>query len=139
MSLADIMDLHIYNGNWDALPFFCTTSTIVPALDINHGLDRTALRPGSAWTKFGNHKMRANKLADIRNRTAHHLDSEGLRLIMLKCKKEPDKVRDLFKVYGLVASDVDFINHLAMKDKLSLRENQALKKLVGLDTFSQAK
>jgi len=139
MSLADLIDLHIYNGNWDALPFFCTVSTVVPALEINHGLVRSKLRPGSAWTKFGNLKMRANKLANIRGRTVHSLDLEGIRLVIQLARKEPQRARALFQSYGLVASDVDFMNHLALGAKLALKETHALKKLVGPDTFSREK
>jgi len=136
MSQAELLDNHIYNGNWDLLPHFCTVSTIEPALEIGHQLKRDKLRPGSAWTKFGNHKMRHNKLIDIRNRTSHCADAERLQLIMLHCKKTPDRAIELFKSYGLRPPDVDFINHIALTDKLSASQTQAMKKRVAcLATF----
>ena len=128
MSQAELLDNHIYNGNWDLLPHFCTVSTIEPALEIGHQLKRDKLRPGSAWTKFGNHKMRLNKLIDIRNRTRYNIDAESLRLVMLHCKKSPDRILELFKIYNLKPPDIDFINHLALMDKLSASQIQALKK-----------
>ena len=136
MSMAELLDSQIYNGNWGLLHAFCTVSTIIPAIEVNHGLVKEKLRPGSAWTKFGNHKMRYNKLVDIRNRTPCHIDSDSLAVVMFKCKKNPENAVDIFKSYGLKASDVDFINHLALKDKLSSKEIQILKKrLACLGTF----
>ena len=141
MSLADVLDLHVYNGNWDVLPFFCTVSTIIPALNIQHRLERSKLRPGSAWTKFRNQKMRLNKFGDISRRTRYGLDADGLQVVMTLAKKNPERARSLFQTYGLVPSDIDFINHLALgaTPKPTLKETQALKRLVGPDTFSRGK
>ena len=130
MSQSEIIDSHIYDGNWELLPFFCTVSTIEPAIEIGHVLTRNKLRPGSAWTKFGNQKMRQNKLNDIKNRTKHHIDSESLQFIMSVCRKNPERIQELFKMYHLKPPDIDFINHLALKDKLSPSQIQAMKKKV---------
>ena len=130
MSQAEIMDSYIYNGNWDLLPFFCLVSTIEPALEIGHSLKREKIRPGSAWTKFGNHKMRQNKLIDIHNRTANSIDTDALKLIILHCRKTPDRAVEIFKSYGLRPPDIDFINHLFLTDKLSTTQIQLLKKRV---------
>ncbi len=130
MSQADLIDSYIYEGNWELLPFFCLVSTVEPAIEMNGELAKADLRPGSAWTKFGNQRMRKNKLVDVKNRTRHHIDAESLKLIMLKCKKNPEQAVELFRAYNLRPPDVDFINHLALKDKLSASQIQALKKRV---------
>jgi hypothetical protein len=130
MSQSELIDSYIYEGNWELLPFFCLVSTIEPAIEIGHVLTKSKLRPGSAWTKFGNQRMRKNKLVDVKNRTRHQIDVDSLHLIMLKCKKNPEQAAEIFRAYNLRPPDVDFINHLALKDKLSASQIQALKKRV---------
>jgi hypothetical protein len=74
MSQADVLDNEIYKGNWNLIPAFSTISTIIPAFHINHSLDRSAIRSGSAWTKFGNFIMTDSKFKSKTSRYLYKLD-----------------------------------------------------------------
>lgn len=128
MSYSDILDNIIYNGCWDIIPFFSTISTIIPAIKINHTLKKATMRSGSAWTKFGNYKMRNIKYKSMSNRNVHKLDVDAMMVLRTYCQKDKIKTIELFKTYGLNGSDVDVINHLAVINKLKTKEIQLLKK-----------
>jgi len=128
MSLADIIDTEIYKGNWCMIPFFSTVSTVMPAHVINHTLDRFKMRSGSAWTKFGNFKMRDMKFREMSKRTPHKLDVDSLMVIKSYCQKDPTKALELCKTYKLVSADIDIINHLAITHKMKTKEMQTIKK-----------
>jgi hypothetical protein len=128
MSTAEILDTHIYNGNWDILPFFCLMSTVVPAIEINQVLDRSLIRPGSAWTKYGNYKMRRNKLNTIQSRVPQSLDLDTIKLLVRYCKLKSPSAVPLLKSYNIKPPDIDVINHLVLVDKLTQKEIQNLKK-----------
>lgn len=129
MSQSDIIDTTIYNGNWELIPFFSTVSTIIPSIMINHSI-KGPLRSGSAWTKFGNYKMRHLKYTSMSNRSTYNLDINTLMLIKTYCQTDKQKTLEIFKEYKLNSSDVDVINHLAVVSKLKPKEIQALKKVL---------
>ena len=128
ISLADVYDTKIYEGSWGCLPFFCHHGIIKPALEINGTLNKECLRPGSAWTKFNNFKMRQNRLTDIKNRSMERLDVEALLLIRDYCIKDPDRAVEMMVTYGMKSQDVDIINHLAIKTKIKPMAVQSIKK-----------
>ena len=128
MSVAEILDTHIYNGNWEILPFFCLMSTVVPAIEVNQCLDKSLIRPGSAWTKYGNYKMRRNKLNQIQSRVPQDLDIDSIKLLVRYCKLGSPLAVPLLKSYNIKPPDIDVINHLVLLDKLTQKEIQNLKK-----------
>jgi hypothetical protein len=128
MSLADILDSEIYKGNWDFIPLFSMISTIIPARHINHTLDRGALRAGSAWTKFGNYKMRHSKYSSMSNRCGYTMDIDSLMLLKTYCQQDTKKAFEICKTYKLESPDMDIMNHLALIHKLKAKDLQAIKK-----------
>jgi len=128
MSQSDILDTEIYKGNWSLIPLFSTISTVMPAFQINHSLNRMTLRSGSAWTKFGNFKMRDMKVRSMSNRCGYTMDYDSSMLIKTYCQRDKEKALELCKVYKLGSSDMDVINHLAILNKLKPKELQSIKK-----------
>lgn len=128
ISLADVYDTKIYDGSWELLPFFCHHGIMKPAIEINGTLNKECIRPGSAWTKFNNFKMRQNRLVDIRNRSGKKLDVDSLLMIRTYCIKDPDRAVELMVTYGMKPQDVDIMNHLAIKTKIKPKAVQSIKK-----------
>jgi hypothetical protein len=98
---------------------------VLPALAINHTLERTAMRPGSAWTKFNNYKMRHRKYQELYMRS--RLDVDALLVISEYCKRQPNDVMPLLKSYGLESPDIDLMNHITIINKVKPRVLQNIK------------
>ena len=130
MSQADILDTEIYKGNWNLVPLFSTVSTVIPALHINHSLNRESIRSGSAWTKYGNFKMRDMKYRSMSHRCAHKVDVDSLMLVKTYCQTDQAKALDVCREYRLGSADMDVINHLALVNKMKSKELQMIKKLL---------
>jgi len=128
MSQSDILDTTIYNGAWELIPLFSLVSTVVPAIDIDHRLKRATMRPGSAWTKFGNYRMRSIKYRNISNRTHNVVDHDSLGLIRLLAQKNLSRAVEVMKSYSFEPQDIDIMNHLTFAPKMKAREIQNLKK-----------
>ena len=129
MSLADQYDNILYAGNWDLTSYFCQHGIIKPAMMVNKQLYREALRPGSSWTKFNNHKMRLSKFRDICNRTAHlTVTTDTLMLLRTMCLKDIDTAFPILVEYNIQPQDMDIINHLALVNKIKPRALQNIKK-----------
>jgi hypothetical protein len=128
MSQSDILDSIIYNGAWELIPLFSLVSTVIPAIDIDHRLKRATMRPGSAWTKFGNYRMRSIKYRNISNRTHNVVDHDSLGLIRLLAQKNLSRAVEVMKSYSFEPQDIDIMNHLTFAPKMKAREIQNLKK-----------
>lgn len=128
MSQSDVLDTEIYKGTWELIPVFSTVSTIMPAFQLNHSLDRSVIRSGSAWSKFGNFKMRDMKYRSMSNRTTFKMDIDTLMLIKTYIQLDREKALEICKAYKLTSSDMDVINHLALINKLKSKELQSIKK-----------
>ena len=79
---ADIYDASIYEGKWELMPYYHYR----PFLYQNHDkkpLKRENIRPGSSWTKFGNMKMRYQKVKAINFRTKSIGSSVGVEELCL--------------------------------------------------------
>ena len=128
MSLSDILDTKIYNGNWELIPLFSTLSTVAPAIAIDHSLKKSSMRSGSAWTKYGNYKMRIIKYKSIINRTNKHVDVDSLMVIRDLWQTDKERGLEVMREYGIRGPDIDVINHLAIVKKLKAKEIQTIKK-----------
>ena len=129
MSMADTIDTVMYEGNWDFTWLFSLYGIVIPAIKIKHTLDRDTMRPGSAWTKYGNYKMRNSKYRSIHDRNAKFkLDLDSLKLIHEYCIKNDDDVIDRLLHYNLTSADMDTINHLSLINKLKPKALNILKK-----------
>lgn len=125
ISWADVMDGVIYNGHWELLPYFIHIGIQTPKASLGKPLNPEKIRSGSAWTKFGNYKMRLKKYNDIRSKTTGKLDIE--KLCLLKKYAEFGRYEKLLE-YGLTPQDFDVMNHLAIASKLKQRDVTNIKK-----------
>lgn len=125
LSDADLFDVSIYSGNWNAMPYFINSVYNTTKSCLGKPLKEKDIRPGSFWTKYGNYKMRYQKYNDIHLRTgATHQELSLLR--------EYAKLGDIEKYmsYGLTSQDFDVINHLCVGNKLKPREVSQIKKKI---------
>jgi hypothetical protein len=125
ISWADVMDGVIYDGYWELLPYFIHLGIETPKSALGKPLVPEKVRSGSAWTKFGNYKMRLKKYSDIRTKTAGKLNIE--ELCLLKRYAEFGRYEKLLE-YGLTPQDFDVMNHLAIASKLKQRDVTNIKK-----------
>jgi hypothetical protein len=134
MSYADIKDVDIYNG-YSHTNIFSFFGIILPAISIDHQLKRDEMRPGSAWTKFNNYKMRFRRYQSMTNRKIKAtVDVDSLMVISQYCKNDPNRVIDLLNSYGFESADIDMMNHISLTNKIKPRILQTIKnklKLLG--------
>ena len=86
------------------------------------------MRSGSAWTKYGNYKMRILKYKSIINRTTKHVDVDSLMVLRDLWQSDKDRGLEAMRSYGIRGPDIDVINHLALLKKLKAKEIQTIKK-----------
>lgn len=133
MSLADMYDSKLYHGDWELSPFFCHEGVTVPAIKLEQSLCRETMKPGCAWTKYNNMKMRLGKIKHIQNKNLRSkMDISTLMCLRDYCIKEELNVIPRLKHYNFEYSDMDTLNHLALlnkiKPKLLLNIKKELKK-----------
>ena len=127
MSCADIKDEDIYNG-YSHTGIFSLYGIVLPAISINHQLDRDLMRPGSAWTKFNNYKMRFRRYQSLTNRKIQAtIDIDSLMVISQYCKSKPNEVIDILTSYGFESADIDMMNHISLINKIKPRVLQTIK------------
>ena len=131
MSMADVLDSAVYDGNWEMLEMFSLYGIVMPAIHLNHSLDTDTMRPGSAWTKYSNFKMRSSKYRSIYGRSARvKLDLDTLQLLHAYCMKDPAAALPILKNYRITPDDINVINHLSLITKLKPRALCTIKKLM---------
>lgn len=121
MSISDVFDTIIYENNWDDLKYFNLFAIIMPAIKMKHSISTDNMRPGSAWTKYSNYKMRLSRFKSMRI----PLESVYLHRMYLE---NGDISR--FLNYKLKSIDVDTINHLCIETKLKAKNILKLKKQI---------
>jgi hypothetical protein len=130
MSIADIRDEELYNG-YSYTSIFSLFGVIIPAISIDHQLDKATVRPGSAWTKFNNFKMRHHRYQSLTNRKiSAKMDVDSLMVISQYCKSDQPKALEIMKTYGFETADVDMMNHISLSNKIKPRVLQNIKKLL---------
>tara|TARA_B100000768_G_scaffold44736_1_gene43531 strand:+ start:4642 stop:5733 length:1092 start_codon:yes stop_codon:yes gene_type:complete len=125
LSLADVLDVEMYKGEWHTMPYYICAGISVPKYYMGKLLNPGDIKPGSTWTKYGNYKMRYQKLKNIRERSGNRLSTEELQVIKLYAIKG-DFSRALS--YNIEPSDFDVINHLSLHNKLKSNDVIKLKK-----------
>jgi hypothetical protein len=134
MSHADLKDVDIYNG-YSHANIFSLFGVILPAISIDHRLEREHMRPGSAWTKFNNYKMRFRRYQSMTNRKIKSImDVDSLMVISQYCKNDPNGVIDLLNVYGFESADIDMMNHISLMNKIKPRILQTIKNKLKLNS-----
>ena len=125
LSLADVLDVEMYKGELRTMPYYICAGISVPKYYMGKLLRPGDIKPGSTWTKYGNYKMRYQKLKNIRERSGNRLSIEELQVIKLYAIKG-DFSRALY--YNIEPSDFDIINHLSLHNKLKSNDVIKLKK-----------
>ena len=129
MSIADMYDNLLYNGDWELNNFFCHEAIIHPCIKLKQSLCREILNPGSAWTKYNNMRMRFGKIKQIKRKQIYNEVTIGtLMLIRDKCIELNLNVLPLLKTYKLMSQDMDVINHLALITKIKPKLLNNIKK-----------
>ena len=106
---------------------FSMYGVVMPAIRIDHALTKNAMRPGSAWTKFSNYKMRLYKLRAMANRKLPiKVNIDYVHTFQNYNLHRPSV--DLLRIYGLESADLDVMNHLCLKTKLKPKQLTNLKK-----------
>jgi hypothetical protein len=124
MSIADLKDEEMYNG-YSSGNIFSLFGIVMPAIDIAHSLDKSTMRPGSAWTKFNNYKMRFRRYNDLKIRSG--IDVDKLMVLSLHCKSNPNDAVAMLRHYGIESADVDMMNHISLINKIKPRVLQNIK------------
>ena len=125
---TDIYDSSIYAGCWELMPYYALSSVSIPKSCMGKPLKRENIRPGSSWTKFGNMKMRYQKVRAINRRTGNIGVSVGVdELCLLKKRAEQGDI-DILMKYNLLPADFDVMNHLAISSKLKQKQVTHIKK-----------
>ena len=124
---ADLLDTEIYHGDWDIMPYFVLHAIKIPKHYFVKQIDPESVRPGRFWTKYGNQKMRQQKIRGIQVRSPIGLGQGEFMLLREYAKK--GNVSH-FKKYNLTPQDFDVMNHLAIQNKLKQREVTKIKKLI---------
>jgi hypothetical protein len=118
LSQADVYDQKIYETEWDFCRYFQIAGIAYPATVVRGRADpNIQLRPGSAWTKVNNQKMRENRLKKF-----HTRDYE--KFLHMLYHFSPRVWRD----YNLTPQDIDTLNHLLLDNKLKPSAVLRLKK-----------
>lgn len=125
LSLADVYDTIMYKGDWELMPYYINSGMAIPKQYMGDPLKSTHIQPGSTWTKYGNYKMRYNKLRSIQTR---HANSIGLEeLCVIRQYAIAGNFEPLIN-YKLTPNDFDVMNHLAVGNKLKAAEVTKVKK-----------
>ena len=119
LSMADVYDTNMYNGNWELMPYYVVSGIAIPKYHMQSNIEENTIKPGSSWTKYGNYKMRQQKLKNIQNKHSTQLGVEELAVI-----RKYAAAGDIGPAvaYKLNPSDFDVMNHLAISNKLRPNE-----------------
>ena len=125
LSLADVYDADIYKGEWECVPYYIASGIAVPKYYLGELLKPEEIQPGSTWTKYGNYKMRLQKIQNIQHRNTTKIGIEELQIL-----REYAKAGDFEKClkYKLEPGDFDVMNHLALHNKIKTSEVMKVKK-----------
>lgn len=125
LSESDIYDTQMYKGDWNCMPYYVTVGMAIPKLNMGEPIDAGNIQPGSLWTKYGNFKMRQNKLRAIQSRHATKIGIDELSLI--RRYAIAGDLKPLIE-YKLEPLDFDVMNHLAVGNKLKPTDVTKVKK-----------
>ena len=125
LSAASLYDCMIYEGDWGSMKFFVNEVLRVPKLYMGDPLDPATIRPGSCWSKNGNHKMRMQRVRNILRTGCIGMHQDHLYLLRTHASKGNF---DILREYNITANDFDIMNHLCVGNKLKPKDVNAIKK-----------
>ena len=127
LSLADFYDSELYKGDWDIMPLFVLNTIKIPRKYFTKKISPENIRPGRFWTKFGNQRMREQKIRSIQVRSMSNFKHHEFMLFRMYAQKGDVSK---FIEYNLIPQDFDVMNHLAIQNKLKQREVTKIKKMI---------
>jgi hypothetical protein len=125
LSIADTYDSLMYKGVWDFMPYYIAAGIATPKQHMGSMLEADTLKAGSSWTKYGNYKMRLQKLIKIQRNHSTLLGIDELAVLRLYAAS--GNLEPLIE-YKLTPNDFDVMNHLALGNKLKPCEVMRVKK-----------
>jgi len=125
LSFACVYDTLIYDGDWGAMKFFVNEVLRIPKYYMGEPLDPNTIRPGSCWSKTGNHKMRKQRIRSMLMKGPVGMHQEHLYLLRQYASKGNYSI---LNTYNINATDFDIINHLSIVNKLKPKDVNAIKK-----------
>jgi len=127
LSVADTYDTRMYKGDWEFMPYYIASGIAVPKFHMESQLEPDTVKPGSSWTKYGNYKMRQQKLKNIQN---NHRTTLGVEELAVIRKYAAAGELGPAMSYGLQPGDFDVMNHLALCNKMKSSEVMRIKKIL---------
>jgi len=129
-SRADKYDNAMYAGNWDFLPYFTLEACVIPSKYIKNKVKKNEMKPGSAWTKCYNMKMRSKQLSNFISRNpGASLDFESLNYFSnILQNVTNDEFLSTVRSYDFQSCDVDLMKHISLKTELRGRRLINIKK-----------
>lgn len=128
MSIADMYDARVYNNSWDMMDHFWLNGITYPICKLNRPLEKAALKPGIAWTKFSNYRMRKKKLSTMP-------PNDICRTIMYMIKRVPyEEALELLKSYNMKSKDMDVLNLLCLDSKIPVKTIKKFKNDLSSDS-----
>lgn len=115
----------MYKGNWEYMPYYIESGIATPKYYLGSEIQPDKIRPGSSWTKYGNYKMRQQKLKNIQ---CNHSTPLGIDELSVIRQYAASGNLDLLVEYKLNPSDFDVMNHLALDNKMKPNEVMRVKK-----------
>jgi hypothetical protein len=125
LSVADIYDIAMYKGNWEYMPYYIVSGIATPKYYLGSEIHPDKIRPGSSWTKYGNYKMRQQKLKNIQ---CNHSTPLGIDELSVIRQYAATGNLDPLIEYKLNPVDFDVMNHLALDNKMKPNEVMRVKK-----------
>jgi hypothetical protein len=122
---GDVLDQGMYHGYWDVMYAYANSTLAIPRAYLGEPIKESKIRAGSVWTKDGNMRVRAQRLATIRERTGLGIDALNALCVQARFKNVSKIVE-----YGLTASDFDVMNHICVGNRLKASEVTRVKKLI---------
>lgn len=123
---GDLFDQMMYEGHWSLMYAYAHSTLVVPCAHLGEPIPEPAIRAGSVWTKYGNMRVRKQKLSDIRRRTG------GLGIDALNALAMYARFKNVSPIveYGLSSQDFDVINHICIGNRLKASDATRVKKLI---------
>ena len=113
-SRSDNYDKLIYQGMWDAIPYFTLEACIIPSFHIKNKLNYEDIVPGAVWTKFCNKRLREKQFRNLRYRHPSLVfDINTISYIMnVFTNSNVNDIISICEDCHIESPDIDFMNHL---------------------------
>lgn len=129
-SKGDEYDNAMYAGNWDFLPYFTLEACVIPSKYIKNKIKKEDMKPGSAWTKCYNMKMRQKQLIQFISRNSNKsCDIDFLNYLgKIFQNISNEEFLEIVKNYNFEPCDIDLMKHISLKTELKGRRIFNIKK-----------